>query len=73
MTFIDITVSKSHGMYTFFGTVSVVVADNLGAHSKGGFMESFNTLRRCRFCFITKEEIKRKYDCDNFNLWTGEM
>lgn len=34
-----ITVSKSNGVYHFFSTVSVVIADNLGAHSIGGFME----------------------------------
>lgn len=67
-----ITVCKSDGMYTFFGIVSVVEADNLGAHSIGGFMESFNTHRNCRFCFITKEDMKRKYDYDNFNFRTVE-
>lgn len=68
-----IIVSKGNVHHRLFGTVSVVVADNLGAHSLGGFMESFNTLRNCRFCFISKEEMKTKFDCHNLNLRTVQM
>ena len=32
------------------GTVLAVVADNLGAHSIGGFVESFSASQFCRFC-----------------------
>jgi len=32
------------------GTVFSVIADNLGAHSLGGFVESFNGSYVCRFC-----------------------
>ena len=32
------------------GTVFSVVADNLGAHSMGGFVESFSGSHVCRFC-----------------------
>lgn len=32
------------------GTVFCVVADNLGAHSIGGFVESFSSSHVCRFC-----------------------
>lgn len=40
---------------------SVVIANNLGAQSLGGFMESFTTLRNCRFCFIIKADMQRKF------------
>lgn len=59
--------------YTIFLAVSVVIADKLGAHSIGGFMESFTTLINCRFCFITKEEMRQKHACENFNMRTIEM
>lgn len=32
------------------GTVFSVIADNLGAHSLGGFVESFSGSHACRFC-----------------------
>ncbi|CAC5384766.1 unnamed protein product [Mytilus coruscus] len=59
--------------YKIAGTVSVVIADNLGAHGIGGYMESFTTLRNCRFCFIDKHHMQTKYDCSNFNMRTPEM
>ncbi|KAG9275027.1 hypothetical protein AMEX_G9499, partial [Astyanax mexicanus] len=40
------------------GTIFCVCADNLGAHSLAGFQESFNTEKCCRFCLISKNEIK---------------
>lgn len=55
-----IYVSKSDGDHTLFGTVSVI-ANNLGAQNLGGFMESFTTLRNCRFCFIIKADMQRKF------------
>lgn len=52
-----------------------MTADNLGAHtcSLGGFTESFTTLRNCRFCFITKADMQRKFDCQNLNMRTIQM
>ncbi|CAM4568429.1 unnamed protein product [Leuciscus chuanchicus] len=40
------------------GTVSVVVADNLAAHSFAGFVQSFRAGYVCRFCKATREEIQ---------------
>ncbi|CAC5384745.1 unnamed protein product [Mytilus coruscus] len=68
-----ITVSKHNIDHHFYGTVSVVIADNLGAHGIGGYMESFTTLGNCRFCFIDKHHMQTKYDCSNFNMRTPEM
>lgn len=40
------------------GTVLYVAADNLAAHSLGGFQESFNVDKFCRFCLCICEEIQ---------------
>ena len=41
----------------FSGTIGLCLADNLGSHSWGGFMESFSAYRKCRFCMGTPEDI----------------
>lgn len=40
------------------GTAFCVVADNLGAHSIGGFVESFSASHYCRFCTAERSEIQ---------------
>lgn len=67
------TVSKNNVDHHLYGTINVVIADNLGAHGIGGFMESFTTLRNCRFCFIDKNHMQTKHDCSNLNMRTAEM
>jgi len=42
------------------GTVVSVVADNLGAHSIGGFLESFSGSHVCRFCLGKLSEFQEK-------------
>lgn len=42
------------------GTIQVVAADNLGAHSIAGFNESFSCGYICRFCTGTKTDIQTK-------------
>jgi len=42
------------------GTVVSVVADNLGAHSLGGFLESFSGSHVCRFCLGNLSEFQGK-------------
>ena len=37
-----------------------VAADNLAAHSLGGFFESFRVSQMCRFCMAKREEIQHK-------------
>ena len=44
----------------FRGSIGPFSADNLGAHSLGGFMESFSSLRICRFCMATRGDIQTK-------------
>ncbi|CAC5388564.1 unnamed protein product [Mytilus coruscus] len=68
-----ITITKSDGDHKFYGSLSVVLADNLGAHGIGGFLESFSCLRNCRFCFVTRDNMQTQLYCDDFNLRTEEM
>lgn len=68
-----IVVSKDQIDHRLLGTVSVVIADNLGAHGLGGFMESFTTLRNCWFCFIDKHHMQNKLDCQNLHMRTVQM
>lgn len=60
-----ILVQISGRNHRFRGSVTVVVADNLGSHSIGGFQESFNCLRNCRFCMVTREQLRRSHSIDN--------
>ncbi|XP_049329573.1 uncharacterized protein LOC125801118 isoform X1 [Astyanax mexicanus] len=41
------------------GTVLYVAADNLGAHSLAGFLESFTTDKFCRFCLASRRDIQQ--------------
>lgn len=40
------------------GTVFSVVADNLGAHSIGGFVENFSSSHFCHFCIRDSSQIQ---------------
>lgn len=57
-----IHIERPDGQLTLRGTIIAVIGDNLGMHSLGGFMESFNVRRPCRFCSIEKA------DLDNLNI-----
>ena len=39
----------------FHGTIAFILTDNLAAHTLSGLMESFSTLRSCRFCLTTRD------------------
>lgn len=58
---VGINIDRDGHMYNFRGTLSMVVADNLAAHGIGGFQESFNTDRLCRFCMVTKNDVKNHF------------
>lgn len=45
------------------GTVYCVAADNLGAHSLGGLVESFTGPYVCRFCLGQRSEYSQKEVC----------
>ena len=42
------------------GTVFSVVADNLGAHGLGGFVENFSGSHVCRFCLGERSQFQVK-------------
>ena len=46
--------------YTFHGSIGPLSSDNLGAHSIGGFVESFNSLSVCRVCMGTGNDFKQR-------------
>lgn len=62
----DLQVLEQHGVFIsqlgqlVKGTVQCVIADNLGAHSIGGFLESFSGGSICRFCTGQKSEFQTK-------------
>lgn len=62
----DLVFLEQQGIYveqlgaTVRGTVFIVAADNLAAHSLGGFFESFTVSQVCRFCMAKREEIQHK-------------
>ena len=42
------------------GSIGPLSSDNLGAHCIGGYIESFNSLRICRVCMGTGDDIQTK-------------
>lgn len=42
----------------FRGSIGPFSSDNLGAHAIGGFIESFSSLRICRVCMATSDDIQ---------------
>ena len=42
------------------GSIGPFSPDNLGAHSVGGYVESFTSLRVCRICMGTSDDIQTK-------------
>lgn len=58
--------------YTFHGALIAFLADNLAAHSVGGFKESFSWAKRiCRNCMSTVESIQITYSEDDCELRTA--
>ena len=47
-------------------------ADNLGAHSLFGFLESFSANQFCRYCCIRKSESQQCFSCDSIPRRTKE-
>jgi len=67
-----ITVERTDGKFTFRGGLCAVVADNLAAHSIGGFFESFTSLHPCRFCLIRRDKMHSEFSCDASKLRSAE-
>ena len=67
----DVAVLETEGIsfeyegreFNFFGTITFISADNLGAHNIARMPENFSTsLRQCRFCNVTKHNMFQQYD-----------
>lgn len=67
-----VTVVRPDGEFTFKGILLLVVADNLAAHSIGGYLESFSTIHPCRFCMISKHRLRSTLRSDHCSLRTSE-
>ena len=60
-------------VHQFYGTLTMVVADNLAAHALGGFFCNFSTVQRfCRFCNCSQENLKANLPSSSFSLRTSE-
>ena len=76
---VDIVLLEQHGIEVqdidgniiqVYGTVSTLIADNLAAHEIGGYIESFNSFRICRFCNATKAQAQEHFTEEKFQLQT---
>ena len=68
-----VTVNFELKCFNFLGTIPFVVSDNLGAHSLGGFQESFSKTKRvCRFCNCLREDMNKYYHEKYFTMRTIE-
>ena len=56
-----ISITYKNETHTLAGTISRIIADNLAAHEVSGLIESFNSLRICRFCCCTKEQMQTAF------------
>lgn len=76
----ELVTLEEHGVFisklgTFIkGTVHSVIADNLGAHSLAGFIESFSGQYICRFCTAQKVQIQtNNVHSGAFSLQTKDL
>ncbi|KAJ8673838.1 hypothetical protein QAD02_005100 [Eretmocerus hayati] len=52
------------------GSLVLLIGDNLGSHSLGGFVANFSTLIYfCRFCLLTRKEFHQENGCCNVGAW----
>ena len=59
--------------HKFCGSLSMVIADNLAAHVRGGFFCNCSTVQRfCRFCNCRKNQINDNLPMENFMQRTKE-
>jgi len=67
-----VSVVRSDGTFTFRGSLLLVVADNLAAHSLGGYLESFSTIHPCRFCLVSRDKLCSTLTCEQSYIRTPE-
>ena len=76
----DITVLETDGLtlhkdgveHNIHGTVSFISADNLGAHTIGGFQEHFHHGRVCRVCNVTSQTLKNHFSSQGLEIRSKE-
>ena len=67
----SINVSFQGREYFFFGSLSMVIADNLAVHALGGFFCNFSTVQRfCRFCNCRKCQLIENIPIGSYILRT---
>jgi hypothetical protein len=59
-----VTFDTLHGSHCFRGTIAAIEADNLVSHLLGGFKAPSRSLRFCRQCMATPEDIGLKVYSD---------
>ena len=67
-----VSITNQERQYNFRGVVAFVCADNLAAHSLGGFVESFTSNRCCRLCMATREERRQQFRDQECRLRTQD-
>lgn len=68
-----IHITRPEGIFHFRGSVITCISDNLGSHMLGCFSKSFNSLRSCRFCNITKPDLRVSRDISQFERRTVDQ
>ena len=52
---------RPENSYIVHDILNYVSADNLGAHTLAGMLESFSAKQSCRFCMLNKEELQNTF------------
>ena len=59
-------------VHQFYGTLTMVVSNNLAAHALGGFFSKFSTVQRfCCFFKCSQENLKASLPSSSFSLRTS--
>lgn len=74
----DVAFLEQHGVHvaslgqSIKGTISYISCDNLGAHTIGGFLQSFSRVTHvCRFCMASSSDIQDDTKCiESFEIRT---
>ena len=70
---IGISIQFEASSYLFYGSLTMVIADNLAAHAIGGFQCGFSNVKRtCRFCNFQRSQLNDDVRTKEFVLRTKE-
>ena len=67
---VGVTVNIDREPVQLHAILAMFSADNLGAHSLFGFLESFSANRFCRFCTVNKTDSQKLFKCDKLHRRT---